>query len=199
MSRARATDVFAGLILIPLAPLLLCIALLLCVLQGRPVLFRQRRCGKDGVPFEMIKFRTMNTARDAEGNLLPDAERVTALGRFLRRTRIDELPEFWNIARGEMALVGPRPLLPETVEALGAAGIERGSVRPGLTGWAQVNGNTLLSLREKLELDLWYVTNRSFKLDLTILVRTAFVMCLGEKINTIQLERAFARGHHRRG
>lgn len=168
-------------ILLVLSPLMLALWLACLAVQGRPVLFRQYRAGKRAEPFEMLKFRTMRDLRDHTGALLPDGDRVTAFGRFLRRSRLDELPGLINIAGGAMAFVGPRPLLPTTIEELGAMGRKRCAVKPGLTGWSQVNGNTLLTLEEKVALDLWYIENRSALLDLKILALTLFVMIGGEK------------------
>ncbi|MFL0357248.1 sugar transferase [Erythrobacter sp. GH1-10] len=176
MSRIAA----AGLLLAA-APLILVLALGVRISMGSPVLFRQRRAGLNGSSFVMLKLRSMRDSRADDGSLLPDELRVTAIGMFLRRSRLDELPGLWNIVRGELAFVGPRPLLPETIEQLGARGVERGIVRPGLTGWSQVNGNTLLSLDRKIELDLWYVENRNIWLDLQILMRTFAVMIFGER------------------
>lgn len=172
---------WALLILVALSPLLLTLWFVCLIVEGRPVLFRQYRSGRAKEPFKLLKFRTMRDARDRRGELLSDAERVTALGRFLRRSRLDELPGFVNVLRGEMGFVGPRPLLPTTIEELGGAGSKRCSVKPGLTGWSQVNGNTLLTLKEKVALDLWYIDNRSMLLDLKILALTLFVMIGGEK------------------
>ncbi|MHA7819580.1 MAG: sugar transferase [Erythrobacter sp.] len=171
----------ALLILVALSPLLLVLSLVCLIVEGRPVLFLQNRSGKAKEPFMLFKFRTMRDARDRHGELLSDAERVTALGRFLRRSRLDELPGLVNVLRGEMEFVGPRPLLPTTIDELGDAGSKRCAVRPGLTGWSQVNGNTLLTLNEKVALDLWYIDNRSVLLDLKILALTLFVMIGGEK------------------
>ncbi|WP_327753328.1 sugar transferase [Sphingobium sp. SJ10-10] len=164
-----------------LSPLLLLLSVLVLLGLGRPVLFRQVRSGLGGRPFAMVKFRTMRDLRDTQGALLPDALRTTALGQFLRRSRLDELPELINIARGDMDFVGPRPLLPHTVSAMGRDGVERGRVRPGLTGLAQVSGNTLLTVEEKLRFDLWYVRNRSHRLDAQIIARTLLVVTGGEK------------------
>lgn len=150
-------------------------------LLGAPVFFGQIRAGRGGRPFRIVKFRSMTDARDAEGRLLPDALRLTRAGRAMRALRLDELPQLIAILRGDMALVGPRPLLPQTVEAFGARGRLRGSVRPGLTGWAQVSGNTALTDAEKLDLDLWYVAHRSLALDLRILAETVAVAALGER------------------
>ncbi|WP_313804098.1 sugar transferase [Sphingobium sp.] len=175
----------AGLLAIALLGLLSPFLLLLSVLVlsglGWPVLFRQPRSGRGGRSFTMIKFRTMRDLRDGQGALLPDAQRVTALGQFLRRSRLDELPELINIARGDMDFVGPRPLLPHTISAMGRDGMERGRVRPGLTGLAQVSGNTLLTVEEKLRFDLWYVRNRSSRLDAQIMACTLLVVTRGEK------------------
>ncbi|MBT2134044.1 sugar transferase [Croceibacterium sp. LX-88] len=175
---SRLLGAGAGVISSPVQVLL---GLLVLSSLGRPILFRQVRCGRLGQPFVLYKFRTMRDDRDEAGRLLPDEERVTAVGAFLRRTRLDELPGFLNIAKGEMAFVGPRPLLPETIEELGDKGRRRSLVRPGMTGWAQVNGNTLLSLDEKVALDLWYIGHAGLWLDLTILQRTLLVMIGGER------------------
>jgi lipopolysaccharide/colanic/teichoic acid biosynthesis glycosyltransferase len=163
------------------APLLLLLSLLVLVGLGRPVLFRQVRSGLGGQPFAMIKFRSMRDLRDSRGDLLPDAQRTPALGRFLRRSRLDELPELINIVRGDMDFVGPRPLLPRSIAAMGRDGVERGKVRPGLTGLAQVSGNTLLAVEEKLRFDLWYVRHHSARLDAQIIARTLLVVVGGEK------------------
>jgi len=170
-------------LLVLLAPLMLAISLVVYSSMGSPVIFRQRRSGQGGKLFTLVKFRSMNDRRDTAGQLLPDEERVTAFGRFLRHTRLDELPGLVNVAMGEMAFVGPRPLLPETIDGLGRDGRERGKVRPGLTGWAQVNGNTLLTLKQKVELDLWYVDHCSPWLDAKILLRTVLVMVAGERLS----------------
>lgn len=169
----RLLDIaLSGMALIVLAPVLIALAALVRLKLGRPVLFRQTRPGLDGVPFEMIKFRTMTDQRDESGQLRPDAERLTPFGRFLRATSADELPELWNVLKGEMSLVGPRPLLMRYLERYTARQRRRHEVRPGITGWAQVNGRNALSWAEKFELDVWYVDNRSFLLDLRILAMT---------------------------
>ncbi|UZW54544.1 sugar transferase [Sphingobium sp. JS3065] len=180
-----------------LSPLLLLLSALVLIGMGWPMIFRQFRSGRGGQPFAMIKFRTMRDLRDGQGALLPDEQRVTALGRFLRRSRLDELPELINIARGEMDFVGPRPLLPHTVSAMGRDGVERGLVRPGLTGLAQVSGNTLLTVEEKLRFDLRYVRNRSARLDAWIIARTLLVVIGGEK--RIDWHADEARPPHRGG
>lgn len=171
----------AFLILVMISPLLFSLWIVSLIAVGRPVLFQQTRSGRGKMPFTLLKFRTMRETRDENGELLPDAERVTAWGRFLRRSRLDELLGLVNVLRGEMAFVGPRPLLPPTIEDLGSEGTKRCSVKPGLTGWSQVSGNTLLTLKEKVALDLWYIDNRSSLLDLKILALTLFVMVGGEK------------------
>jgi lipopolysaccharide/colanic/teichoic acid biosynthesis glycosyltransferase len=158
--------------LVVLSPLLLAVAVLVRVRLGEPVLFRQRRPGLHGRPFVMVKFRTMREARDARGAALPDAERLTPLGRFLRASSLDELPELWNVLRGDMSLVGPRPLLMEYLPLYTPEQARRHEVRPGITGWAQVNGRNAISWEEKFALDVWYVDNRSLALDARILVAT---------------------------
>ncbi|VVT22530.1 Uncharacterized sugar transferase EpsL [Sphingomonas sp. EC-HK361] len=181
MAAIRPAALISIVALILLAPALLALALLVRIGMGRPVLFHQHRAGRGGAPFRMMKFRTMRDANDASGRPLPDEQRITGLGRFLRRSRLDELPELVNIVAGDMDIVGPRPLLPATIEAMGAGGIVRGRVRPGLTGLAQVSGNTLLSNDEKLAFDIWYVRNRSWRLDCAILLRTVLVVLFGER------------------
>ena len=159
-----------GLLL--LAPLFLLVSLGVGVSMGRPVLFRQPRAGKDGVPFDLFKFRTMGNARDASGNLLEDAKRLTSFGDFLRRASLDELPQLYNVLRGEMSLVGPRPLLLEYVPLYNEEQCRRLEMLPGITGWAQINGRNALSWEEKFHLDVWYVENWSFWLDCKILWKT---------------------------
>ncbi|MDB5713874.1 MAG: glycosyl transferase [Sphingomonadales bacterium] len=189
----------AALALLMLAPLILAIAAVTRISLGRPILFRQRRVGIGGATFEMIKFRTMREVCDADGVDLPDEARVSSLGRFLRRSRLDELPGLWHIVRGDMNWVGPRPLLPATIEDFDTLGELRSAVRPGLTGWAQINGNSFLKCHEKLLLDLWYIENRSVGLDLQILLRTAQVILAGERVNAANLEKAVARSPRRSG
>lgn len=176
----------AAVALVALLPVNLIIAALLRVLQGKNVLFRQTRSGLGCKPFTLVKFRTMRDLRDADGQLLPDEDRVTGIGTFLRKTRLDELPSLWNVVNGDIAIVGPRPLLPETIASLGERGVKRGSVSPGLTGWAQVNGNTLLTLDEKISLDLWYIDNGDWRTDLSIVISTLGVMATGEKRRRLQ-------------
>jgi lipopolysaccharide/colanic/teichoic acid biosynthesis glycosyltransferase len=150
---------------------------------GSPELFRQVRPGLHGRPFMMVKFRTMTDERGADGELLPDAERLTAFGRFLRASSLDELPELWNVLRGEMSLVGPRPLLMEYMPLYSPEQARRHEVRPGITGWAQVNGRNALSWEERLKLDVWYVDHRSLWLDLRILWLTVRKVILREGIS----------------
>ena len=154
--------------------LLLGLPLLFLALQvrrklGDPAFFRQTRPGLGGRPFNMVKFRTMTDARGAGGELLPDADRLTSFGRFLRASSLDELPELWNVIKGDMSLVGPRPLLMDYLPFYSAEQARRHEVRPGITGWAQINGRNALSWEEKFKLDVWYVDNRSLWLDIKIL------------------------------
>ena len=163
-----------------LAPVLAVVAVLVRSRLGSPVLFRQMRPGLHGQPFEMVKFRTMTDARGGDGALLPDAVRLTPFGQFLRRASLDELPELWNVLRGEMSLVGPRPLLMQYLPLYSPAQARRHAVRPGVTGWAQVNGRNALSWDEKFAADVWYVDNRSLWLDVQILALTVLAV-LGRK------------------
>ncbi len=169
----RLFDFVAALLgLAVLALPLLLLALLIRRKLGSPVLFRQVRPGLHGQPFEMVKFRTMTDARGADGALLPDAQRLTPFGRFLRSSSLDELPELWNVLKGEMSLVGPRPLLMEYLPLYSPQQYRRHEVRPGVTGWAQVNGRNAISWEEKFALDVWYVEHQSFGLDVKILLLT---------------------------
>lgn len=163
----------SGTMLVILGPLLLLLALLIRIRLGAPITFRQVRPGLHGKPFEIIKFRTMLDARDSKGKLLPDAQRLTPFGQFLRSTSLDELPELWNVLKGEMSLVGPRPLLMDYLPLYNKRQRRRHDVRPGLTGWAQVNGRNNISWERKFELDVWYVDHQSFLLDLKIMAMTA--------------------------
>ena len=158
--------------LIVLAPLLLLIALAVLVTTGRPIFFRQVRIGWHERPFSLVKFRTMRAPWPGEVWFQSDRERITCLGRFLRTTSLDELPELWNVLRGDMSLVGPRPLLPEYLGVYTPEERRRHDVRPGLTGWAVVHGRNTLPFRERLRLDVWYVDHASIALDLLILART---------------------------
>lgn len=171
MKRVIDIGVAAAALLLA-APLLLVVALAVRVNLGSPVLFRQRRPGLHGRPFTMVKFRTMRDAIGRDGRPLPDAARLTPFGTLLRATSLDELPELWNVLRGEMSLVGPRPLLMEYLERYTPEQARRHNVRPGVTGWAQVNGRNALSWEERFRFDVWYVEHRSLRLDLHILTRT---------------------------
>ncbi len=169
----RVFDLVSTLLgLVVVGPLLLVLALLVRVSLGSPVLFRQIRPGLGGRLFELFKFRTMTSQRGADGVLLPDEQRLTMFGRFLRATSLDELPELINVFRGEVSLVGPRPLLVEYLPLYSVEQARRHEVRPGITGWAQVNGRNAISWEEKFKLDVWYVDNRSLWLDLKILFMT---------------------------
>jgi lipopolysaccharide/colanic/teichoic acid biosynthesis glycosyltransferase len=159
-------------VLIVLLPAIAVVALLIYRKLGSPVLFRQTRPGFHGKPFKMIKFRTMLDAVDAQGNPLPDSERMAPFGQFLRASSLDELPGLWNVFKGDMSLAGPRPLLMEYLPLYSKEQSRRHDVRPGVTGWAQVNGRNAISWEEKFKLDVWYVDNRSFWLDLKILLLT---------------------------
>lgn len=179
MKRYQELFVVTILLLVSI-PIQLAVALVLRLQLGAPVMFRQIRAGKDGRNIVVPKYRTMTDARDTAGRLLADDLRQTRLTRLIRRLRFDELPQLWLVLRGQMALVGPRPLLPVTVADFGALGRLRNSVAPGVTGWAQVNGNTRLSNTEKLALDLWYVGHRSPGLDLRVMAETVLVPLRGE-------------------
>jgi lipopolysaccharide/colanic/teichoic acid biosynthesis glycosyltransferase len=169
----RGVDVaVATAALVVLSPVLAVLAALVRGSMGSPVLFRQVRPGRHGELFTMLKFRTMTDRRDEHGELLPDAQRLTALGRFLRRTSLDELPELYNVVIGDMSIVGPRPLLVEYLPLYDERQRRRHEVRPGITGWTQVNGRNALSWEEKFELDTWYVDHRSLRLDAKILLMT---------------------------
>ncbi|MDI5986056.1 sugar transferase [Halomonas sp. M4R5S39] len=173
MSAKRGLDLLvAGVVLLLLLPLQLVIALLVRWQLGSPVLFRQTRPGLHGRPFEMLKFRSMRDVRDASGELLPNHRRLTPFGHWLRATSLDELPELWNVFKGDMSLVGPRPLLMEYLSLYTPRQARRHEVKPGVTGWAQVNGRNAITWSKKFELDVWYVDHRSLWLDLRILVLT---------------------------
>ena len=164
--------VIAGTALIVLSPLYAFVAYKVKKNLGSPVLFRQVRPGLNGKPFEMIKFRTMKDAVDAQGNPLPDSERLTPFGKMLRATSLDEMPELWNVIKGDMSVVGPRPLLMEYLPLYNEEQAKRHLVRPGMTGYAQVNGRNAISWEEKFKLDTWYVENRSTLLDFKIMFKT---------------------------
>lgn len=184
----RLFDIVAsGLGLLMLSPFLLIMALLVRLLHGSPVLFRQKRPGLGGKIFEILKFRTMTNAMDSCGELMADGERITTLGRLLRLSSMDELPELWNVFKGDMSLVGPRPLLVEYLDRYTSEQVRRHEVRPGITGWAQVNGRNAIEWEEKFRLDVWYVDNRSFWLDIKILLMTAW--------NVLRRKGVSAEGH----
>jgi lipopolysaccharide/colanic/teichoic acid biosynthesis glycosyltransferase len=179
---------FFDFVLASLALLILSVPLLFLMWQvrrklGCPVFFLQTRPGLHGQPFNMVKFRTMTNQRDAAGNLLPDEQRLSLFGRFLRSTSLDELPELWNVLKGDMSLVGPRPLLMEYLPLYTSEQARRHEVRPGITGWAQVNGRNAISWEEKFKLDVWYVENQSFWLDLKILLLTVKKVLVRDGIN----------------
>lgn len=180
----RLIDILGSLLgLIILSPLYVFIAYKVKKNLGSPVLFRQIRPGLDGKPFEMIKFRTMKDAVDEKGNPLPDAERLTDFGKMLRSTSLDELPELWNVLKGDMSLVGPRPLLMDYVPLYNEEQRKRHNVRPGITGYAQVNGRNAISWEQKFELDTWYVENQSLWLDIQILWKTVKKVVAKEDIS----------------
>jgi sugar transferase EpsL len=170
----RAFDIgVSGLVLAVASPVLLTVAVLVGACLGGPILFRQERPGFRGGRFRILKFRTMRDARDAQGRLLPDEARLTRVGRVLRAASLDELPQLWNVLRGDMSLVGPRPLLVQYLDRYTPEQARRHEVRPGITGWAQVNGRNAICWEEKFALDVWYVDNWSLWLDLRILALTA--------------------------
>ena len=179
----------ALLLLVLALPVTALLSLMVLISIGGPVVFRQVRSGKGGTEFVLLKLRSMSDLRDGDGVLLPDAERISPFGGFLRRTKLDELLGLFNIFLGDMNFVGPRPLLPGTIKEKGEAGHRRGAIKPGLTGWAQVNGNTLLTDEEKFALDLWYIENRSIWIDLQIIVLTFVVMMGGERRRAIALQK----------
>jgi len=178
-------DIIVSLtLIILLVPLILFIALLIWVTMGRPILFRQRRVGYQGQVFTIYKFRTMTEERDENGNLLPDEQRLTRFGRFLRETSLDELPELFNVLKGDMSLVGPRPLLVEYLPYYTPEERKRHNMRPGITGWAQVNGRNAITWDQKLALDVWYVDNWSLWLDFKIILMTIIKVIKREGIST---------------
>ena len=181
----RALDILAASAgLVVLAPVLLLVAVLVRLKLGRPVLFRQARGGYRGRTFEVFKFRTMTDARDDQGRLLPDARRLTRFGRLLRSTSLDELPQLFNVLRGDMSLVGPRPLTAVYLPRYSPEQARRHEVRPGITGWAQVNGRNGLSWPERFRYDVWYVDHRCLRLDLKILLLTALRVFRREGISS---------------
>ena len=175
--------IIASIALILLSPLYAFVAYKVKKNLGSPVLFRQVRPGLHGKPFEMVKFRTMKDAVDEQGNLLPDSERLTAFGQMLRSTSLDEMPELWNVIKGDMSIVGPRPLLMEYLPLYNAEQAKRHNVRPGMTGHAQVNGRNAISWEEKFKLDTWYVENQSIWLDFKIMLKTVKKVIAKDDIN----------------
>lgn len=173
----------AALALIIFSPIMALVGLLVRQRLGSPVLFRQTRPGKDAQPFEMIKFRTMRDAVDIQGIPLPDAERITPFGDFLRASSLDELPGLWNVLKGDMSLVGPRPLLMDYLPLYSQEQYRRHEARPGITGWAQVNGRNAISWEDKFKLDVWYIDNRSLWLDIKIVFLTIKKVFIREGIS----------------
>lgn len=180
----RTLDLFVSIpALIVLSPFFVILVILVAVLMGLPVVFRQQRPGLGGRPFILLKFRTMNDSHDANGKLLPDADRLTSFGRFLRATSLDELPELMNVLKGDMSLVGPRPLLMKYLEHYTPEQARRHEVKPGITGWAQVNGRNAITWEEKFKLDVWYVDHRSIWLDIKIILLTIWKIVSREGIS----------------
>lgn len=178
--------------LIILSPVMLVVALLLFFFnKGAGVFFVQERPGKDNKIFKVIKFKTMTDERDSEGNLLPDLLRITKVGRFIRNASLDELPQLFNVLKGDMSLIGPRPLLTQYLPLYSKEQMRRHDVRPGISGWAQVNGRNTISWGEKFKLDVWYVDHLSFSLDLKILFMTIIKVFRKDSINNLQAEREF--------
>ena len=173
----------AAIALLLFSPLMLVVAIAIYIRMGSPVVFAQPRPGKDGKIFTFYKFRTMTSDRDVDGNLLPDEQRLTTFGQFLRQTSLDELPQLWNVLKGDMSFVGPRPLIVEYLERYSPEQARRHEVQPGITGWVQVNGRNALDWEEKFKLDVWYVDNWSLWLDLKILFLTVFKVLQQEGIN----------------
>lgn len=180
----RFFDIIASLFgVLIFVPVYLFLGLLVIIKNGSPVLFKQTRPGKEGMPFTFYKFRTMTDEKDAEGNLLPDQDRLTKFGGFLRKTSLDELPSLFNVLKGDMSLVGPRPLLMQYLPLYNEFQKKRHKVKPGITGWAQINGRNAISWERKFELDVWYVENQSFWLDIKIIVLTLWKVCKREGIS----------------
>ncbi|HHW69956.1 MAG TPA: sugar transferase [Clostridiales bacterium] len=181
--------IFAIMLLIVLMPIMLVVSIAIKIEDPKgPILFKQERPGKDGKIFKVYKFRTMITETKRNGKELSDMERITKVGAFLRKTSIDELPQLFNIIRGEMSFIGPRPLLPQYLEYYTPEQMRRHEVKPGISGWAQVNGRNAISWEEKFELDVWYVDNQSFLLDLKIFCMTIYNVISGKGINNSQCE-----------
>jgi lipopolysaccharide/colanic/teichoic acid biosynthesis glycosyltransferase len=185
----RIFDILASFFgLFILSPFIAIVACVISYKLGSPVLFRQTRPGKSGKPFEMIKFRTMLDAIDTDGQPLRDEMRMTPLGSFLRSSSLDELPGLWNVLKGDMSLVGPRPLLVEYLPLYSAEQARRHDVKPGITGWAQINGRNAIGWDEKFKLDVWYIENRDFRLDLMIILLTIKKVIIKESISHVDSE-----------
>lgn len=174
----------ALIVLILISPVLLVVIILLAIANDGKPFFFQKRPGKSGKIFSIVKFKTMTDATDGDGNLLPDADRLTRVGSFVRKTSIDEIPQLFNVLKGDMSIIGPRPLLPQYLSIYNAFQKKRHEVRPGITGWAQVNGRNAISWTKKFEYDVWYVENISFLLDLRIIFMTIKKVIISEGINT---------------
>jgi sugar transferase EpsL len=184
MTLKRVVNLLVGTaLLILLSPVLLLTALGVWLKLGRPILFRQQRPGLHGQPFTLLKFRTMTNACDAQDNLLPDEDRLTPFGQFLRSTSLDELPELINVLKGEMNLVGPRPLLMQYLDRYTPEQMRRHEVKPGITGWAQINGRAAITYEERFALDVWYVDHQSLWLDLKIIAMTAWEVLKRDSIS----------------
>jgi sugar transferase EpsL len=193
----RIIDLIAAMLaLVLLCPVLILTALLVRLRLGRPLLFRQTRVGRNGVPFEIVKFRTMTDQHDDAGELLPDVGRLSSFGRFLRSTSLDELPELWNVVKGEMSLVGPRPLPARYLSRYSAEESRRHQVRPGITGWAQVNGRNALDWNDRLAADVWYVDNQSLILDIRIIGRTLLSVVGREGVSAPGESTMYELPHH---
>ena len=185
LATKRLLDVtIASAVLVAAAPVLAAVALSIRLTMGRPVLFRQLRPGYKERPFMLVKFRTMRNALGPDGRPLPDAQRLTRLGRLLRKTSIDELPQLWNVLRGDLSLVGPRPLLMQYLDRYTPEQKRRHDVKPGITGWSQINGRNSISWDDKFKLDLWYVDHQSLRLDLWILLLTAWKVVRREGVDS---------------
>jgi len=181
----RVFDILFSLAwLIGFSPLLLIVAILVRIKLGSPIFFIQERPGKNGIPFRMVKFRTMTDEKDSSGNLLSDEIRLTPFGKFLRSTTLDEFPEMWNVLMGDMSVVGPRPLMMRYLPRYNKFQARRMEMKPGVTGWAQINGRNAISWDQKFALDVWYIDNSSFWLDLKIVVKTFFVVINRRNINS---------------
>lgn len=180
----RLIDIIGSLIGLTISsPIIVIISIIIYITMGRPIFFKQVRPGLKGKPFVIYKFRTMLDLRDENGNPLPDEKRLTTIGRFLRSTTLDELPEFWNVLKGDMSLVGPRPLLMEYLDRYTPEQARRHEVKPGMTGWAQINGRNAISWEEKFRLDVWYVDNWNIILDLKIIFLTILKVLKKEGIS----------------